>query len=207
MTARAATAAQRRARAERLGPARRAVVIGASAGGPGALQQLLPALDPDLDAGVVVLVHVGSGGPDLLPSLLDRTSALPVVLAEERRPVASGVVHVAPGGYHLLVGRERHFALSADEKVCYSRPSIDVLFKSAGEAYQDALAGVVLSGASSDGADGLKRIRQLGGLALVQEPAEAEVPVMPQAALEQAGADVCGPLALLASHINRYGRR
>lgn len=207
MTQRAALVAARKAVALQFGPASRAVVIGASAGAPAALRQLLPALDPDLDAAVVVVVHVGLEGPDLLPSLLDATSALPVVLAEERNPAVSGLVQLAPSGYHLLIDRSRHFAISADEKVCYSRPSIDVLFMSASEAYQDALAGVVLTGASSDGADGLKRIRELGGVALVQAPSEAEVDTMPRAALERAGADFCGPLMLLAAHINGYGRR
>ncbi|MFS8036804.1 chemotaxis protein CheB [Xanthobacter sp. AM11] len=207
MTPRSATAETRRAAAALCGPARRAVVIGASAGGPSALQRLLPDLDPDLDAAVVVVVHLGPDGPDLLPSILDASSALPVVLAEERRPVVSGLVQVAPSGYHLLVDREWHFNLTTDERVCYSRPSIDVLFKSAGEAYQDLVAGVVLTGASSDGADGLRRIRELGGVALIQEPAEAEVDTMPRAALERAGADFCGPLALIAARINRYGRR
>lgn len=204
---RQAVAGARRAAALGSGPARRAVVIGGSAGGPAALQRLLPHLDPDLDAAVVVVIHLGLDGPDLLPSILDATSALPVVLAQERHPVVSGLVHVAPSGYHLLVDRDRHFALSADEKVCYSRPSIDVLFKSAGEAYQDALTGVVLTGASGDGADGLKRIRELGGVALIQEPAEAEVETMPRMALDRAGADLCAPLALIAARINGYGRR
>lgn len=188
-------------------PATRLVVIGGSAGGPGALLRLLGRLDPELDAAVVVVIHVGADGPDLLPSVLATASALPVTLASERLPVVSGVVYVAPSGYHLLIGRDRRFVLSVDEKVCCSRPSIDVLFKSAGEAYRRAVAGVVLTGASSDGAEGLRRIRELGGLALIQEPAEAEVDTMPRAALDRAGADLCAPLAALAERINGFGRR
>lgn len=199
------TAEARRAAAERDGPARRLVVVGTSAGGPAALQRLLPALDPDLEAAVVVVVHVGSEGPDLLPAILGRSSALPVVLATERHPIASGLVHFAPSGYHLEIGRDRRFSLSVDAKVCYSRPSIDVLFASAAEAYKERVAGVVLTGASRDGADGLKRIRELGGLALVQEPSEAEVDTMPLAALECAGADVCGLMRALAERINLFG--
>ena len=194
-------------RATREGPARRAVVVGASAGGPAALQQLLPGLDPALDAAVVVVVHVGPDGPDLLPSLLDRGSALPVVLATERRPLVPGVVHFAPSGYHLEVERDRRFSLSADARVCYSRPSIDVLFTSAAAAYGESLAGVVLSGASSDGAEGLGTIRDLGGLALVQTPTEAEIDTMPAAALARAGADLCAPVTELAQRINAFGRR
>jgi len=188
-------------------PAERLVVIGGSAGGPAALLRLLPALDPELDAAIAIVIHVGADSPDLLPSILEATSALPVKLATERLPVVSGIVCIAPSGYHLLVGQDRCFALSVDEKVCFSRPSIDVLFKSAGEAYRGAVVGVLLTGASSDGAQGLKRIRELGGLALIQEPAEAEVDTMPRAALEQAGADLCAPLAALAARINGFGRR
>jgi len=197
---------QARARAAREGPAQRAVVIGASAGGPAALRQLLPALDAALDAAVIVVLHVGTDGPDLLPALLDPHSPLPLVLARERCPLLPGVVHVAPSGYHLEVERDRRFSLSADARVCYSRPSIDVLFMSAAAAYGADLAGVVLSGASDDGAAGLQTIRDLGGLALVQTPTDAEIVTMPAAALARAGADFCAPLADLARRINAFAR-
>lgn len=214
MTGRAEAVVARRAATQAAGdvihpaaPADRLVVIGGSAGGPAALLRLLPALDPGLGAAVAVVIHVGADGPDLLPSILDVTAALPVMLAAERLPVVAGIIYIAPSGYHLLVGRDRRFALSVDEKVCSSRPSIDVLFKSAGEAYRGAVAGVLLTGASSDGAEGLGRIRELGGLALIQDPAEAEVDTMPRAALDRAGADLCAPLAALAARINGFGRR
>ncbi|MFG1343798.1 chemotaxis protein CheB [Xanthobacter autotrophicus DSM 431] len=197
----------RRIAAAAQGPARRTVVVGGSAGAPAALMKLLAALDPDLDAGVVIVVHLGADSPDMLPTILDTASSLPVVLAGERHPVVSGLVHVAPSGYHLLVDRDRNFALSVDDKVCCSRPSIDVLFNSAAEAYSAALAGVLLTGASGDGAEGLRRIRELGGLALVQDPAEAEVETMPRAALALAGADLCAPVSVLAARINGFGRR
>lgn len=187
--------------------AARLVAIGGSAGAPGALLRLLPALDPGLDAAVAVVVHVGADGPDLLASILARLSPLPVELARERTPARAGVVHVAPAGYHLLVERDGCFALSVDEKVCCSRPAIDVLFASAADAYGGAAAGVLLTGASSDGAQGLRRIRRRGGLALVQEPSEAEVDVMPRAALDLGGADLCAPLAELAVRINGFGGR
>lgn len=179
-----------------------AVVIGASAGGPAALRRLLERLDPGLPAAVVVVNHVGARGPDLLPEVLEQSSPLPVALAQERMPVTEGRVHVAPSGYHLLIEPDRHFSLSVDPKVCFSRPSIDVLFETAARAYHKCLIGVVLTGASSDGAEGLAQIRQRGGLALVQSPEEAEVPTMPRAALERAGADLCAPLDALAARIN-----
>lgn len=187
-------------------PAPRAIVIGASAGGPPALGRLLAALDAGPDVGIAVVNHVGADGPDMLHTILARLSGRTVVLAQERCPLSGGLVHVAPSGYHLEVGRDRRFSLSVDPRVCYSRPAIDVLFASAAEAYGDALAGVVLTGASSDGAEGLKRIRELGGRALVQEPSEAEVDTMPLAALQCAGADLCAPLAVLAAALTAFGR-
>lgn len=184
----------------------KAVVIGASAGGPAALQRLLGRLDPALMVPVVVVNHVGANGPDLLPDVLGVRSPLPVSLARERLPLEPGRVYVAPSGYHLLIELDRHFSLSVDPKVCFSRPAIDVLFESAAQAYQKCLIGVVLTGASRDGAEGLERIRQWGGRALVQAPEDAEVPTMPRAALEQAGADLCAPLDALADYINTTSR-
>ncbi|MFG1478464.1 chemotaxis protein CheB [Xanthobacter sp. V4C-4] len=184
----------------------RVVVIGASAGGPGALQRLLAALDRDLPAAVVVVNHVGQDGPDLLPDVLAARSALPVALARERMPVTAGRVHVAPAGYHLMIEPDYHFSLSVDPKVCFSRPAIDVLFETAARACQSSLIAVVLTGASCDGAEGLVQVRLSGGLALVQAPEDSEVPTMPQAALDRAGADLCAPLADLAARINRESR-
>lgn len=185
---------------------REAVVIGASAGGPGALRRLLEHLARDLPAAVVVVNHVGADAPDLLHELLALHSPLPVQLARERLPVTPGMVHVAPAGYHLLIEPDRHFSLSVDPKVCFSRPSIDVLFETAARAYQKSLIGVVLTGASSDGAEGLAQIRRWGGLALVQAPEDAEVATMPRAALERAGADLCAPIEALAAFINTASR-
>ncbi|MGR7994983.1 MULTISPECIES: chemotaxis protein CheB [unclassified Xanthobacter] len=182
------------------------VVIGASAGGPAALRRLLGGLEPALPAAVVIVNHVGARGPDLLADVLAPACPLPVSTARERLPVTPGQVFVAPSGYHLLIAPDHHFTLSVDAKVCFSRPAIDVLFESAARAYQKSLIGVVLTGASSDGAAGLACIRALGGMALVQAPDEAQVATMPQAALERAGADLCAPLAALATRINETCR-
>lgn len=180
-----------------------AIVIGCSAGGLIALEKLFSALDPALAPAVVVCCHTGSSNVDMLCELLAMHSALPVAEAQERAPVTPGVIHVAPTGYHLLVETNRRFSLSVDERVSYSRPSIDVLFESAAEAYRDELVGVVLTGANSDGAAGLAAIRRLGGVAVVQDPSDAEVGAMPAAALATAGADHCLPLARIAPLLNR----
>ncbi|GLQ88125.1 chemotaxis protein CheB [Dyella flagellata] len=179
-----------------------AIAIGCSAGGVDALMTLLGALDARLRQSVLVCCH-RSDAMDILGDVLGRMSVLPVIEAVERQPVQAGVVHLAPSGYHLLVESDLHFALSADPRVNYSRPSIDVLFCSAAEVWRQALIGVILTGANADGAAGLQRIRELGGVAIVQSPTDAEATAMPQAALDMAGADYCLPLPDIAPLLNR----
>lgn len=179
-----------------------AIAIGCSAGGVDALMTLLGKLDPRLQQPVMVCCH-RSDTMDILSDVLGRASALPVGDAVERQALQPGVVHLAPAGYHLLVESDLHFALSADARVNYSRPSIDVLFCSAAEVFGGGLVGVILTGANADGAAGLQRIRQLGGIAIVQLPSDAEASTMPQAALDLAGADYCLPLSDIAPLLNR----
>jgi len=180
-----------------------AIVIGCSAGGLTALETLFSALLPNLEQAIVVCCHTGSATVDMMCELLAQHATLPVKEATERAPVEAGVIQVAPSGYHLLIENNRRFALSVDERVSYARPSIDVLFDSAAEAYRETLVGVILTGANSDGAEGLAHIRRNGGLAIVQDPADAEAAAMPAAALDAAGADYCVPLAAIAPLLNR----
>ncbi|HUH54406.1 MAG TPA: chemotaxis protein CheB [Rhodanobacter sp.] len=184
-------------------PAIETIVIGCSAGGPGALTLLLGALDQQLPASVIVCSHTASGSPQAMCDLLAQHSALPVIEACEREPLRGGMVQVAPPDYHLLIERGRRFALSVDEPVGFSRPSIDVLFSSAAEAYGASLIAVILTGANADGAAGLACVRRAGGLAIVQQPDDAAAPAMPRAALELAGADHCVTLDEMAPLINR----
>ncbi|RDJ00396.1 chemotaxis protein CheB [Dyella solisilvae] len=180
-----------------------AIVIGCSAGGLNALETLFAGLDRALPQPIAVCCHTGSATVDLMCELLGQHATLRVVEARERASLEGGVIHIAPSGYHLLVEASHRFALSVDERVSFARPSIDVLFDSAAEAYRDGLIGVLLTGANRDGAEGVARIRHCGGVAIVQDPADAAVPVMPQAALELAGADHCLPLAAIAPLLNR----
>lgn len=159
----------------------RLLAIGASWGGLRALQTVLAALPAALPAAVVVAQH-RSAHDDLLAGLLDRTTELAVRDAEDKDPLVAGEVLVAPADYHLLVDGEA-VALSVDEPVGYSRPSIDVLFESAAEARGELVVGVVLTGANADGAEGLRAIRDRGGACVVQDPADAERGEMPRAAL------------------------
>ena len=167
----------------------RAVVIGFSAGGLNAVKVVLPALPMAFPAAVIIVRHVAEQTECDLPRLLRDRCLLPLRPAEEKELIHPGVVYVAPPGYHLLVESDRSFSLSVDEPVNYSRPSIDVLFETAAEAYGSELIGVVLTGANRDGSAGLKRIKELGGCAVVQDPATAEAELMPESAIEAAAVD------------------
>jgi two-component system, chemotaxis family, protein-glutamate methylesterase/glutaminase len=178
-----------------------AIVVGASAGGVEALSVLLSALPPDCPVPVALVLHIGPQRSNLLPQIFGMRCALPVKEAEDKEYLAPGTVYVAPPSYHLLVEPDRSFSLSKDEAVNFSRPSIDVLFESAAEAYGKALLGIILTGANHDGAAGLAAIRERGGLGWVQDPASALATAMPEAAIERAGADLILPLERLAEQL------
>ncbi len=180
----------------------RIVVIGASAGGVAALRTLLGALAPDYPYPVVVVLHTRETQIEGLVSLFARSCTLPVLEAQAGEPLAAGCVYLAPGDYHLLVERDRRFSMSVDDRVCYVRPSADVLFLSAADAYGRATIGVILTGTNDDGARGLAAIRSAGGIGLVQDPQEAEEPAMPEAAIKLAGADAVLPLHQLAERLH-----
>jgi len=158
------------------------VVVGTSWGGLSALHQLIAGLPRDFAIPVVAVQHRHRQSGQMLSSLLQDRTSLGVCEVEDKAPIVSGNVYIAPPDYHLLIERG-HFALSTDEPVQYSRPSIDVTFVSAADTYGDKSVGVVLTGANADGSRGLKRIADRGGLALVQSPETAESSTMPQAAI------------------------
>lgn len=176
-----------------------AIVIGASAGGVEAVCTLLAALPAGFRQAVIIVLHLLPTRRNTLPEVFARHSALPVREAEDKARIAGGTVYLAPPDYHLMVEPEYSFALSADEPQNFSRPSIDVLFESAAYAYRERLLGIILTGASSDGAAGLQAVRAMRGSAWVQDPEDASSPVMPGAALALAGADRVMPLAGMAS--------
>lgn len=163
-----------------------AVVVGVSAGGHEVLKLLLQALPSSFSLAMIIVQHLHPLQDKFFVEYLNGLCALTVREAEEKEPVVPGMVYFAPPNYHLLIERDRTFSLSTDEKVNFSRPSIDVLFESAAEAYGAAVVGVILTGASRDGAAGLRRIWECGGPALVQDPGTAQFPAMPLAAIEVA---------------------
>jgi two-component system chemotaxis response regulator CheB len=159
------------------------VVIGGSAGAIEVLGLVANHLTGRFAPAMAIVVHLAQDARAMLHEILSGAGRPPMKIAEDKEPIVPGIVYFAAPGYHLLVEAERTFALSVDEPEHYSRPAIDVLFESAAEAYGERVAGIILSGANSDGAAGLRAIAAGGGLALVQDPATAEVPTMPQAAL------------------------
>jgi len=183
-----------------------AIVMGGSSGALEALSTLLPALPADCAIPVAIVVHLPPARPSHLAEVLRAHTVLPVREAEDKEPLAAGTVYVAPPNYHLLIERSKTFALSADAAVLFSRPAIDVLFESAADAYGDQLAGIVLTGASADGARGLSAVKRRGGLAIVQSPDGAAAPEMPRAALSMVAADHVLPLKDLASLLGRLAR-
>jgi two-component system chemotaxis response regulator CheB len=162
------------------------VVIGTSAGGVDALSALLPALPADAQAAVFVVIHLPRERPSRLADIFGGKCAAPVREAQDKEPVEPGTVYFAPPDYHLLVDAGPQLSLSADELVNFSRPSVDVLFESAADVYGPRLLGVVLTGASHDGAAGLSAVQRAGGRAVVQRPDTAQVPIMVEAALQRA---------------------
>jgi two-component system chemotaxis response regulator CheB len=165
------------------------IVIGASWGGLNAVGEILSVLPSDFGCAVVVAQHRRGDTPDGgLAGLLSLRTRLPVTDVEDKSPIERGHVYLAPPDYHLLI-EDGYFSLSVDEPVRYARPSIDVLFLSAADAYRERVIGVILTGANEDGAAGLARIKALGGVAVVQDPRSAERHEMPRAALSATHAD------------------
>lgn len=164
----------------------RAIVAGGSAGALDVLRAILPSLPARFRIPIAIVVHVPPDKPSYLAEVLSGVCALRVKEAEDKEPVAPGAIYLAPPNYHLLIERGHTFALSVDAPVHYSRPAIDVTFESAADAYGPELLGLLLTGASADGAQGLASIQRAGGTIVVQSPDSAAARTMPEAALQLA---------------------
>jgi len=173
------------------------IVLGASAGGVGALEDLVKRLQPGLGAAMLIVLHVPATGISVLAEILDRASALPVARAEDGMELERGSALVAPTDHHLLVDG-RSVRLSRGPLINGHRPAIDPLFESAARSFPDRVLGVILSGMLDDGVAGLGAIKLAGGVTAVQDPAEAPYPAMPQAAIEAKVVDHVLPVADLA---------
>lgn len=175
------------------------VVVGTSWGGLAALRTLVGALPASFRMAVTLVQHRHKDSDHVLRALLQERSPLVVCEVEDKMPIEEGHIYVAPPDYHTLV-EPGHFALSTEAPVRFSRPSIDVTFMSAADAYAHRVVGIILTGANADGAKGLRRISDLGGLALVQDPATAESSMMPEAARREVPRARVMPLP----HIGEY---
>jgi len=178
------------------------VVIGASAGGMEALDKIVSAFDKDFFIPVVIVQHLAPSSENYLVNYLDEHSHLKVVEATEKQNILPGHIYLAPPNYHLLIEDDQTLSLAVSEKVNFSRPSIDVLFETAIMAFRSKVIGVLLTGASRDGAEGMRLIHEAGGMTIVQDPKDAFVPVMPQAAINHTTVDYILPLEEIAPFLN-----
>ncbi|MDB5982145.1 MAG: chemotaxis protein CheB [Pseudomonas sp.] len=160
-----------------------AIVVGASAGGVDALMTLFRGLPLGFALPVIVVLHLPNDRSSRLAEVFRQHLRIPVKEVDDKETIVPGTLYFAAAGYHLSVESDFSLSLSLEERVHFSRPSIDILFESAADAYGPRLAGVLLTGASEDGARGLAWIKDRGGFTVVQDPDSAQVPTMPQAAL------------------------
>jgi two-component system chemotaxis response regulator CheB len=172
-----------------------AVVIGGSAGGVDALVALLPAIPAGYTLPVFCILHMPGDRASRLAELFDERLPVRVKEAADKEEIVPGTVYFAGPGYHLSVERDRTFSISCEPPVHFARPAIDVLMESSADAYGPALAGILLTGANHDGADGMARIRARGGFTVVQDPADAQVPTMPLSAIHRCEPSLILPLA------------
>jgi len=184
-----------------------AVVIGASAGGFEALLAILKGLPATYPMPLVAVLHLPDNHESRLAELFGYRLSLQVREARDKESLASGTLYFAPSGYHLSIENDHSFSLSCEERVSYARPSIDVLFMSAADAYGKSVAGVLLTGANYDGAAGLAGMQVAGALTIVQDPSTAEVATMPEAAIRKMTPDLILPLAEIHSVLRQLGDR
>jgi two-component system chemotaxis response regulator CheB len=160
------------------------VIIGGSAGSLNALMQILPQLAVIKSFALVIVVHRKSTDEQTFEELIEMKSTVKVKKVEDKVMLIPGFIYIAPSNYHLLFEKNQTLSLDTSEKVNYSRPSIDVSFESAAEIYKKQLTGILLSGSNSDGTEGLKAIKNQGGTIIVQNPDSADMPFMPNHAIQ-----------------------
>ena len=165
------------------------VIIGGSAGSLEVLLKILPGLTAIPSFALVIVLHRKSGEDTTLEELIAVKTAIPVKEVEDKVLLEAGYIYIAPADYHLLFEKNGELSLDISEKVQYSRPSIDVSFESAADAYGEAVTAILLSGANADGTHGLKIVKEAGGITVVQKPESAEVPFMPANAIENMQVD------------------
>ncbi|WP_420149177.1 chemotaxis protein CheB [Spirosoma sp.] len=178
------------------------VLIGGSTGSIDVLMKLLPALQAPLPFALVLVLHRKNTSDSALADLLSIKTKIPLKEIDDKDPVESGNIYLAPADYHVLIEQDGTFSLDDSEKVNYSRPSIDVTFESAADVYGPALTGILLSGANTDGTNGLRAIKKMSGTTVVQHPDTAQVSFMPQQAILYASIDYVFNVQEMSDYIN-----
>ena len=184
-----------------------AIVIGGSSGGVNAWFRIVSGLKNDFQIPLVVVLHQSRKSKSSMIELSQHRTKLKVKEPLDKEKLMSKTIYIAPPDYHLMLEKDLSFSYSFTEAVNYSRPSIDVLFETAADAFQKNIVAVLLTGANADGAKGLKRIKETGGFTIVQNPADAESPVMQQAAIDLFTPDFIGNLDEIITLLNqlKYG--
>jgi len=167
----------------------KAIVIGASYGGLQAIKTIVNGLPADFKQPVIIVLHIGNNDIKTFISLLNNSSQLKVKEAGEKEKIKAKTIYFAPPNYHLQIEDDLTFSLSTAEKVNFSRPAIDVLFETAAWTFKKELVGILLTGSNSDGAEGIKTIKQFGGTTIVENPETAHAKSMPQAAIAKSDPD------------------
>lgn len=162
----------------------RAVVIGASAGGIDAILELLDGLNKPFDFPMIITIHLSANFESGLAKILSNRTGINCIEIEDKMDIEPNTIYISPPNYHTLVEKNNVFSLSITDKVCYARPSIDVMFETASDAYRDKLIGILLTGANHDGTNGLIEIKKNGGFIVVQDPDEAATSEMPLNAIK-----------------------
>ncbi len=170
-------------------PRYKCIVIGVSSGGMNALSKIIPSLPREYPIPVIVVQHISPNSDNYMTRYLDSISNVSVKEVDEKESLQQGFVYTAPPNYHVLIEDDETLSLSVEDRINFARPSVDVLFESAADVFGHRLIGIILTGANNDGSLGLKKIKDKGGLVLIQDPDTSEVNGMPSAALSVVKAD------------------
>jgi len=179
-----------------------AIVIGVSAGGFKVLEKLIKGIKDDLKIPIIIVQHISSLAENYIVTYLNERTEMHIKEVEEKEDIRARTVYMAPPNYHILVERNKTLSLTVDKRVCFARPSIDVLFETAAEAYMSKLLGVVLTGANSDGTNGCKTVKKWGGTVFVQAPDDAEFDEMPRSVMRAKAYDRAVTIDELIAFIN-----
>lgn len=179
------------------------IVIGGSAGSLQVILETIRNLKEDLSFPIVLILHRKAQAESILPKLLQQFSAIDVIEIEDKTEIDNNKIYIVPSDYHLLFESRNVVSLDSSEKMNYSRPSIDVTFRSAAEIFEQSVIGILLSGANSDGVEGLKYIKKNHGKVWIQDPETADVDYMPRQAIQNVEYDLIVQPNNLANYINQ----